>query len=290
MIATPSVATSTDPTACETCATIARDLDRGETWECPFCGGVLERSNDRPRTPQRPPKAAVDPRTGAASSVVVAGTGEAHRGSVAGAVHGDRRPRAHDGLLSLLRDCALIARWDALASAPPAPLPVPPLKLPEAEADPTAVPSGGAPGGLRAERADARPGQGEPWVARACLLRDRLEGVWTRGRLGDTDAHHAAGVIEWLVPRARVLLDSAGEGRTPIQRDLPQQIGWAHVTERQREKWITAGLRVDGARRHGVTLIAVAVREWGWREPQELSLSAQIAAGLRSMRGRLTAD
>jgi hypothetical protein len=128
--------------------------------------------------------------------------------------------------------------------------------------EPTAQPSGGSPGGARLDLTDRPDWASGAWVAIACRLRDRLEVLWTRGRAGDDPAQKAAAVIEWLVPRSRVLLDSAGESGTPIQRDLPQLVGWAHTTDRQREKWIKAGMRADGARRHGVVLLDVAVREW----------------------------
>lgn len=141
------------------------------------------------------------------------------------------------------------------------------MRFGEPEAEPTAYPTGGAPGGAKAERTDRPDWQHGAWVTIACRLRDRLELLWTIGRAGDGDAYRSAAVIEWLVPRARVLLDCAAEGRTPIQRDLPQLVGWAHVSDAQRVKWAASGLRVDGARRHGVQLLEIAVREWSTTAP-----------------------
>ena len=250
-------AATLDPTGCETCAIIARDLDRGEVWECPFCGGVLE----RPR-----PVAVDDPlRT-----------------------RPQRPRRERDGWLSLLRDCLLVSRWDALAAPRSIPLPTPPLRSSEAAGELTAIPGGASRGGMRGEVTE-RPEWAEgAWVARACRLRERLSEIWTRGRAGDVDVHKAAAVIEWLVPRARVLLDSPLHGGAPAERDLPMLVAAAHTEAGTWARWnpvypdrdandafrrptvveiVAWRAAVErgkvGARRHGVELLDLAAGEWG---------------------------
>lgn len=80
---------------CDHCYAIARDLGRGEVYTCPFCLGVLDRpadrsGNDQPRTSPPASRPTPAPR---------------------------QRPSSdRDGWLSLLRDAARIARWDALAA------------------------------------------------------------------------------------------------------------------------------------------------------------------------------
>lgn len=215
---------SVDPTACETCAVVARDLERGEVWTCPFCGGVLERRRGKPSNDQR--------RTG-------------------------------HPWLQLLRDCKKIARWDSLAAPRSTPLP-----------------TGDAPpmdSGARPESTDRPDWVGDSRVplAEGLMLRDRLDRV----RLVDA---RSAGVIEWLVPRARVLLDSAALGGKPAEKDLPMLVGAAFTDPRTWARWHPACPQGDaatalairlwreacdrgrvGTRRHGVELLDRAARAWG---------------------------
>lgn len=166
-----------------------------------------------------------------------------------------------NALLSLLRDCAAMATWDGRTA--PAPTS---LKRPDEGGE---VRASGAPS---SDPPDWMLDQRTP-MQRAADLRAKLDGLGARARAQDAadarafawlwvvaclaavvdetgypqpappvlvprapDVERAAAVVAWLVPRARVLLDSAGSQGTPLDKGLPEEIAQAFTS---REQWAT---------------------------------------------------
>jgi hypothetical protein len=202
---------------CRSCPVIRRSLGPGESVRC-ACGQTHSA-----------------PRTG--------------RGGAA------RSPR-----LALLADCAAIARWDAAA-------------LPRSVT--LASDDGNTGGGARPESTE-RPdwaNDNHDAIARCGELRKRLNDLWRCGRQdsfalevvyaialvadeaigGEAEdrpgsgpiaptlpsaGERAAAVIEFLVPRAKVAIDSAhGQKGTPVLKSLPREVGRAFATAHQLARW-----------------------------------------------------
>lgn len=168
-------------------------------------------------------------------------------------------PKRRDMQMALLRDCAVIAEWDAAAAPRGVDLD------PETDAptrdddDPDEV-----------ERVKRRRER----LARGASLRSRLTALWMRDK-------RAAAVIEWLVPRARVMLDSVtGPEALPVQRAVTAAVARAFTTPRQWMRWhpppppekakpivkqayrVAADAGVAGVQRHGGGLLALAELAW----------------------------
>jgi hypothetical protein len=167
-----------------------------------------------------------------------------------------------NALLVLLRDCAAMATWDGRTA--PAPTS---LKRPDEGGE---VRASGAPSSEPPDWVlDARTP-----MQRAADLRAKLDRLTALGRLdgrhaelalaidygaravhpaalasmlataearavvpGPSPVARAAAVIAWLVPRARVLLDSAGSQGTPLDKGLPEQIAAAFTAPAHWVAW-----------------------------------------------------
>ena len=167
-----------------------------------------------------------------------------------------------NALLSLLRDCAAMATWDGRTA--PAPTS---LKRPDegGEVRAAGAPSSDPPDWLLERRSP---------MERAADLRAKLDRLAADARARDAadarafawlwvvacfaafadetgypmpeppeleprapSVERGAAVIAWLVPRARVLLDSAGSQGTPLEKGLPEQIAEAFTAPAQWAAW-----------------------------------------------------
>lgn len=185
---------------CETCAQVTSDLSPGESSECPCCGRPCRRSGSK-----APPQKRED----------------------------NDKPRWR-----LLKDCVLIAGWDAMSHA-----------RAQTMGDSSGVPEDPEVPAWDERRHIVRLGR---------PLRGRLDALVTRGRsetaarrahfaasptgpyLWDSEIspiERAGAVIEWLVPRARTYLHSAGGGFRPVERDLPHDLAKAFTVASQWAAW-----------------------------------------------------
>lgn len=243
--------------ACETCTAIAEDLTPGESVECPSCKtvigrGTLDSGPSRPRFRNNRsgrlrllqhcaliakwdavanPQAISLPSSGpvedgnrhvsklkhdlqegeiAPQPVHVSGTSRSAR------IESTDRPEWSEGQrAAIMRGGRLRQRLDALMRE-----------------------------GLRETprvRAEWQHARDDEWRERASNAASRGEESPARMLCPDTivsDAHRAAAVIEWLVPRARVLLDSlAASERSPIERRISREVARAFVSDEQWARW-----------------------------------------------------
>jgi hypothetical protein len=233
---------------CDRCGTYGRALD---AHACPT--RTLPLVADRPSGPTSVyvPAAPVNENRPPAD-IAFAVTFETRDGETVRRLRPEASPslvesRPKHPLLTLLRDLACVARWDAHGAAPsthptqraggavgarPAA-----TDRPDWVDDRAAALDRGrqlrqrlnglAAAGRATTAADARVFE-VVWVLACCVLHDAYADeplpvpVPQRPPPRVCDAERAAAVLEYLVPRARVLLDSAGSQGVPVGRSLPR--------------------------------------------------------------------